>query len=199
MLPRELLLASHNAGKVAEFERLLAPYGISIKAPFGEGAELVAETGASYLENARLKALYVAQKTGTATLADDSGVEVDALGGAPGIHTARFVSGVSWENSREILLRLMAVPWAERTARMVAVLVVVDGAGYEVATSQGVVEGRILTWPRGQAGFGVDPIFSVDGVHSLAQATPEQKDAWSHRGQAVRNLIEGDGPPEHLQ
>ena len=193
MLPREFVLASHNPGKVLEFQRLLAPYGFIVKAPFGGGHDLVDETGTTYLENARIKASHVARATGLPTLADDSGIEVDALGGEPGIHSARFVSSSPWENSREILLRLMDVPVSRRGARMVAVLVVVDGQGREIASSRGVVEGTILTWPRGQNGFGVDPIFSVNGTTSLAEWSADQKDQWSHRGRAVRALIDAHG------
>ncbi|MCL4522120.1 MAG: non-canonical purine NTP pyrophosphatase [Firmicutes bacterium] len=195
MLPAELLLASHNPGKVREFQRLFSPYQIVVKAPYATDQDLVEETGSTYWENARLKAVHVAKSTGMATLADDSGVEVEALDGAPGIHSARFVSESAWENSREILLRLMDVPVARRGARMVAVLVVVDGQGREIASSQGVLEGTILTFPKGQGGFGVDPIFSVDGTTSLAEWPAEEKDRWSHRGRAVRQLIEICGPP----
>ncbi len=194
MLPREVVLASHNPGKIAEFERLLTPFGMRVIAPFGTSPDLVEETGTTYRENARLKAVHIAREMGLPTLADDSGLEVDALNGAPGIDTAHFVSDVPWENNREILLRLMETPAAERGAKMVAVLVLVDATGEEIASSEGVVAGTILTWPKGERGFGVDPIFSVDGIQSLAEWTADQKDAWSHRGRAVRDLIERFGP-----
>jgi XTP/dITP diphosphohydrolase len=135
-----------------------------------------------------MKALSVAQGTGHWALADDSGIEVDALRGLPGVHSARFVSHDSWENTREILLRLLTIPWEQRTARMRAVLCLASPSGL-VFFSEGVVEGQVLTYPKGQGGFGVDPIFSIDGVHSLAEWSQDWKDRVSHRGMAVQGII----------
>lgn len=182
-----VVLASHNPGKLQEFQCLLREAPFRIIAWEGSG-EIIEETGSTYLENARLKASFVAQQTGLPALADDSGIEVDFLSGAPGIRSARFVSDVPWENSREILLRLMAVPMPQRTARMRAVLALVWPDGHEL-TSEGILPGVILTWPRGTAGFGVDPIFSQDGRHSLAEMRPEDKNRISHRGRASQTLI----------
>ncbi|PSR28532.1 MAG: non-canonical purine NTP pyrophosphatase [Sulfobacillus thermosulfidooxidans] len=183
-----IILASHNPGKLQEFRRLFASTNIRLILDDFGGKEIVEETGTTYHENAELKARAVARRTGHWALADDSGVEVDALGGQPGIHSARFVSDNSWENTREILLRLLDVPWPQRTARMRAVLCLASPDGL-VFFAEGVVEGRILTWPKGQAGFGVDPIFSIDGETSFAQWSQELKDRVSHRGMAVQGII----------
>lgn len=183
----EVVLASHNPGKVAEFQALFRNSPVIIRPWAGHG-EIVPETGETYHDNAWLKARAVAVDTGHLALADDSGVEVDALGGLPGVHSARFVSDHPWENTREILTRLMSVPLSERTARMRAVLCLAapDGKRW---FSEGVVKGVILPWPRGQNGFGVDPVFSVDGRRSLAEWEPEAKNQVSHRARAVAALL----------
>lgn len=184
--PDTLILASHNAGKVREFQRLLGPTGVTLLAHTGPIAE---ETGQTYYENAAIKAVSVAQATGGVALADDSGIEVDALGGAPGVYSARFVGNDPWKNTREILLRLLETPSSQRTARMRAVLCVAWPDGQTVYT-EGVLEGTILGWPRGPFGFGMDPVFSVDGTHSLAEMDENEKNRISHRGMALRRLLE---------
>jgi XTP/dITP diphosphohydrolase len=183
----EVILATHNRGKLVEFQQLLA------HAPFrlewwGGSDEIVAETGDTYLDNARLKAHFVAQRTRRPALADDSGIEVDALGGLPGVRSANFVSSVPWINTREILLRLMTVPFHQRTACMRAILCLAWPDGREV-WAEGVLEGVVLAWPRGSFGFGVDPVFSVDGEHSLAELSPDAKNRISHRALAVKELL----------
>lgn len=184
---REVVLATHNAGKLREFQSMLkdAPFEL---AAFPTEQEIIEETGSTYLENARLKAHFVARTTGLPALADDSGVEVDALDGLPGLHSARFVSDIPWVNSREILLRLMAVPREKRTARMRAVLCLAWPDGHDI-WAEGVVEGAIVGWPHGQGGFGVDPIFSVDGQRTLAEVSPEDKNRLSHRYRATQSLL----------
>lgn len=186
-LPTNVVLATHNMGKLREFEKLLNGAPLTIL-PYPSQEEIIEETGSTYHENARLKARYVAKTLGCLALADDSGLEVDALNGEPGVHTARFVSDDSWVNSREILLRLMAVPAHERTARMRAVLCLAWPNGDQLF-AEGVIEGTILSWPRGSGGFGVDPIFSIDGMTSLAEWPQEKKNQISHRAQAVENLM----------
>lgn len=168
---------------------MLAPFGVAVRAPWSGSGEIVEETGSSYVDNARLKARAIAEQDQVWALGDDSGIEVDALGGQPGIFSARFVSSDPWENCREILLRLMEVQTSRRTAKMVAALVLCGPQGQELVTS-GEVRGSILSWPRGHHGFGVDPIFSLDGIRSLAEMTDVEKDAISHRGRAVRRLWE---------
>ncbi len=184
----KVVLATHNPGKLAEFQKLLQDAPFTLEA-YASDQEIIEETGTTYLENARLKAHFVARMTGMPALADDSGVEVDALDGLPGIHSARFVSSVSWINSREILLRIMSVPRAERTARMRAVLCLAWPDGHDL-WSEGVVEGEIVGWPRGRFGFGIDPIFSVDGTRTLAEISAQEKNRLSHRFLATQSLLE---------
>ena len=183
----EVVLATHNPGKLREFQDLLKDASFALRALETRG-EIVEETGTTYLQNARLKAHFTVKSNGRHALADDSGVEVDGVDGLPGVQSARFVSDVPWENSREILLRLMEVPPPHRSARMRAVLCLAWPDGREIA-AEGVVEGVILGWPRGQHGFGVDPIFSIDGTTSLAELEPGEKNRLSHRARAVEALM----------
>ncbi len=154
-----------------------------------EGAE---ETGLSFVENSIQKARHVAKLTGLPAIADDSGLTVDALGGAPGIYSARYAGvGASDEENLDKLLRdLEGVPEAQRGARFVAVIVYLESATDPLPRIyQGVWEGRILTASRGANGFGYDPVFFIpdQGVAS-AELSPEAKNAISHRGQAMRGL-----------
>lgn len=181
------MLATHNPGKLDELQQLLAGAPFALVAYAGQG-EIAEENGNTYLDNARIKARAITMATGRPALADDSGVEVDALGGLPGIHSARFVSDNPWENSREILTRLIAVPRSRRTARMRAVLCL-TWPGYGEIWAEGILEGVILGWPRGHQGFGVDPIFSVDGHTALAELSRDEKNRLSHRALAARNLM----------
>lgn len=183
----DVWLATHNPGKLREFQELLDDAPLNIRA-LGRHEEIIEETGTTYLENARLKAHFVAKTWGGLALADDSGVEVDALNGEPGIHSARYVSDVPWINSREILLRLMAVPRPKRTGRMRAVVVLAWPDGRDV-WAEGVIEGEIVGWPRGMEGFGIDPIFSADGVHTLAEIPQQEKNRLSHRYLATQALL----------
>ncbi len=185
--PKLLHIATHNPGKLREFDELLKPLQLELK-PYSADAEIVEETGETYAENAALKARAVALKWGVYAVGDDSGVELDALNGEPGLRSARFVSDDPWANSREILLRLMSVPYLQRTARMRAVLCLANPRG-EVKFFEGMVEGLILGWPRGTNGFGVDPIFSLDGVRSLAEMSTEEKNRISHRAKAAIALM----------
>lgn len=187
-------MATHNPGKLSEFQALLrdAPFTLI---PYPVTGEIVAETGVTYLENVRLKAHYVAKATARPALADDSGVEVDALGGLPGVHSADFVSQDPWGNSREILIRLMGVREPQRTARMRAVVCLAWPDGHDI-WAEGILEGQILGWPKGRYGFGVDPIFSIDGQHSLAEVDPEDKNRISHRAVAIRALLTKVSAPE---
>ncbi len=167
---------------------MLSPEGIRVVPAFVGGEAVVPETGTTYFENALAKAQFALAQLGRPTLADDSGVEVDALGGAPGLHSARYVSDDPWENTEAVLVRLLSVPWAERTARMRAVVVLaVPGGG--VFTAEGVIEGHIGMVPRGANGFGYDPIFVGPDGRTLAEWPPEEKNAASHRGEALRRLV----------
>lgn len=187
-----IVLASNNAGKVREIGQLLAGARIEIL-PQGElGVTEAEETGLTFVENAILKARHAARQSGLPAIADDSGLEVDALRGAPGIYSARYAgAGASDEaNLRKLLDDLAAVPEAERTARFQCLLVYLRHAEDPTPLiCQGTWEGRILFEPRGTNGFGYDPIFLVPGEGcSSAELAPETKNRLSHRGQALSQL-----------
>jgi XTP/dITP diphosphohydrolase len=188
-----VVLASGNPGKLRELEALLTPFGFSLSAQSAYGIETPPETGATFIDNALLKARHASRLTGRPALADDSGIEVDALGGRPGVHSARYAGvGESDRNNVEKMLReLHGVPPAKRTCRYQCVIVLINetNAG-EAVIAQGTWEGRIVDSPRGSAGFGYDPIFAPLGSdRTAAEWSPEEKNSVSHRGQALRALV----------
>ena len=186
---RKLLIATHNQGKVREYRELLAdlPVDVTYLDEVGITTE-VAETGESFAENAVLKALGYAEMTGLWTWADDSGLEVDVLGGEPGIYSARY-GGLQGEQERYnyLLARLADVPDAQRAARFrcVVALALPDGDAF---TASGAIEGTIAHAPRGSNGFGYDPIFEIEHSNlTLAEISSELKNAISHRAKAARS------------
>jgi len=187
----KLLIATHNPGKVKEYQALLAGLPLELTYPAQEGLDIeVTETGESFAENARLKAAAYARASGLLTLADDSGLEVDALGGEPGIHSARYAgNGASDEERYRLLLdKLPGVPWEERTARFRCVIAVATPAG-QVHTAEGTCEGIIAFAPQGEHGFGYDPVFYFpEHGMTMAELPPETKNRISHRAKAAHNL-----------
>lgn len=187
-----LLVATHNRGKVAEFAEMLADLEVDWVGLDDVGiSQDVAETGLTFQENAELKALAYVAQTGLLTLADDSGLEVDALDGQPGVYTARYGgAGLSHQERYELLLRNLAgVPEAERTARFRCVIVLARPEGV-VGTAVGVCEGRIAFAPAGSGGFGYDPVFFLpDRNLTMAQLPSAVKHQISHRGRAVRAIL----------
>ena len=186
-----ILLATNNPGKVREFRRLLEPFGFAVRTPSEAGVSLdVEETGTTYAENAILKARAFAEAGHCLALADDSGIEVDALEGGPGMFSARYGGpGLDDVGRTALLLReLQAIPPAGRGARYRAIVALAwpSATGRESITFEGVQEGRIALSPIGEGGFGYDPIFLVDSDRTQAQITDAEKDDISHRGQAVR-------------
>lgn len=183
-----LVLATGNRGKAREIGALLAPqWEVLLQTDFG--VRPVAETGSSFAENALLKARHAAAATGLPALADDSGLEVDALDGAPGVHSARYAGeGASdAQNLQRLLEALQDVPAGRRTARFRCVLACVRTADDpQPLLAEGSWEGRIALAPRGSGGFGYDPVFE-DGRSGLtaAELAPGQKNRLSHRGQAL--------------
>jgi XTP/dITP diphosphohydrolase len=180
-----LVIASGNAGKVREFARLLSGLGVAIRAqPEGLAVE---ETGSSFAENARLKAEAVARATGCWALADDSGLSVAALGGAPGVHSARYAHSDAARIAR--LLRELEGS-RDRSARFTAALAVADPSGRVRLEVEGTCEGVILDSPRGQGGFGYDPVFLVPST-GLTYAEMDQtlKGRIGHRGRAFQALV----------
>ena len=188
---RRVVLASGNAGKAREIGALLAPAGIEILSQADFGLESAAETGLTFVENALLKARHAAQGSGLPAIADDSGLVVDALGGAPGIHSARYAGdGGDAANIARLLAALEGVPPAQRAARFVCVAVFLRSPGDPLPlVCQGAWEGRIATHPRGAGGFGYDPVFLPLGDRrSAAELAPEEKNRCSHRGRAFAEL-----------
>jgi len=191
--PERLVLATGNAGKLRELREILGPWNVDVR-PQSEFTQAhAAETGLSFVENALLKARFAAGASGLPAIGDDSGLEVDALRGAPGIHSARYAGPMASDadNNLKLLDELTAVPEAAR------------GARYRCATAylrwpldaapliaQAAWEGRILRAPVGVHGFGYDPLFEVAGTgRSAAQLDPAEKNRISHRGRALRALL----------
>lgn len=185
----EVVLASGNAGKLAEFRELLAPLGWRLRGL--EGFDLPEETGETFEANALLKARAAAAHTGLAALADDSGLSVWALGGAPGVRSARYGGkATDAERSAHLLEQLGENP--DRAARFVCVLALVAGGAER--TFRGELPGHIVSKGRGAGGFGYDPLFVPEGEgRTLAEMSRAEKGAIGHRGQAVRALLAGAG------
>ena len=190
----QLVLATRNAKKLAELDRLLASAGLDVEIlgsdAFSDLPE-IEETGSTFAENSLIKARAVAAHTGLIAIADDSGLCVDALDGQPGIYSARWAGpGATDESNLDLVLeQIRDVEPAQRTAHFAcaAALVLPSGEEYVV---QGQVDGVLLTQRRGEGGFGYDPIFLPDGFDiTTAEMTSDQKDAISHRGQAMRALV----------
>lgn len=191
---KRIVLASGNRGKVREFNELLAGLDLEVVPQSEFGVPDAAETGLSFVENAIIKARNAAQHTGLPAIADDSGLEVDALHGAPGIRSARYAGpGASdQENLEKLLAELKDIPDTQRSARFQCVIVFLRHAADPTPIiCQGTWEGRILHAPRGANGFGYDPVFYVP-THdcSAAELPSEVKNRFSHRGQALAKLLD---------
>ena len=193
MARETLLIATNNAHKVAEFRRILGGLDVTLLTPADAGIDLdVEETGETFEENARLKARAFCAASGLPALADDSGIEVDALGGRPGVRSARYGGdGLDDAGRVQLLLsELAGVPEERRACRYRVVLVLARPDGAEEAVG-GDCEGRAAFAPIGENGFGYDPIFYVPRFgRTMAQMDPAEKDAVSHRGQAARRMAE---------
>ena len=198
---RIMVLASGNSGKLREIRETLGELPIRVVG-LGELAPIAepVENGRTFAQNARDKALYYARATGHWCLADDSGLVVDALGGAPGVRSARYAQDdcppgatrrtLTAANNARLLHKLGDTPAAERTARFVCHLALADADGVLIETS-GTVEGIIADSPRGTGGFGYDPLFLIPAAGmTAAEMTGDQKNAVSHRGKAVRRFAE---------
>lgn len=191
-MSRTLVAATGNPGKLAELERLLDGFGWEVAAQSAFGVEPPPEDGLTFVENAIIKARHAAERTGRPALADDSGLVVDALGGVPGVHSARYAGEGSDDaaNNEKLIRALAGLPEGERSARFECAVVWMRGPRDPVPLiARGTWAGRVLNAPRGTNGFGYDPLF-LDPTVGLAAAElePERKDALSHRGQALRAL-----------
>ena len=192
MIPAELVVATGNAGKLAELGALLGDLGVRVRSQDEFGVPPVEETGLSFVENAILKARHASACTGLPALADDSGLAVDALDGAPGIRSARFAGEGADDaaNNRLLLERLAGVAPAQRTARFHCALALVRHAADPVPLlCSASWAGTILEAPRGAGGFGYDPLFLVPGLGlTSAELAPAEKNRLSHRAQAFAAL-----------
>ncbi len=188
---KELVIATHNPGKLEEFKELLAPLPIAIKSladfPPIEEPE---ENGRSFAANARIKAVYYAKQTGLPCLADDSGLEVQALDGAPGVRSARYAGEqATAEENNQLLLQNMKFQ-VKRSCRFRCALCVATPEGRVLNEVDGTCPGMLLHEPLGDGGFGYDPLFWCNELHKgMAEATPEEKNRVSHRGKALRRLL----------
>lgn len=188
MTMQKLLIATRNKGKLRELRQMIAHLGFDIcdLDSFCE-IEPVQETGSTFIENASLKAAGYARQTGVLTAADDSGLEVDALGGAPGVFSARYGGDGASDPDRaaELLRQLTGVPRQARTARFVSALAIANGAAEIINISLGRCEGVIAEAPAGAGGFGYDPVFIPNGFNqTFAELDPAVKNRISHRAQA---------------
>jgi XTP/dITP diphosphohydrolase len=186
---REIVIASKNKGKIREIREIYSDLPVSIV----EHSDLpdVIEDGATFSANARKKAVEIARHTGKWALADDSGLEVDALGGAPGIHSARWSGSGDEANNDKLLAELRDIPPPARTARYRAVVVIASPDGRVVAEAAGTCEGLIGFERKGGGGFGYDPLFVVPQLgRTMAELPAETKHSISHRGEALRRLRE---------
>lgn len=191
MRKRQVVLASSNPGKLRELQALL-PADIEVVSATDAGVVLPPETGSTFAENALLKARAAAEQAGMIAIADDSGLEVDALGGEPGVHSARYAGpqASDADNIALLLKRLEGVPTERRTARFRSVVALVAPDGCEFL-GEGVLEGQIVVEPRGSGGFGYDPVFQPLGEsRTIAEMTLEEKNRVSHRAQALRQAVE---------
>jgi len=190
---KKIVLASNNQGKVREFNQILGGLDIEVVPQSDFDVPEIEETGLTFVENAILKARNAAQHTGLPAIADDSGLEVDALRGAPGIYSARYAGPGTddLKNLQKVLQELDGVAEAERSARFQCLLVYME---HELDPTplicQGTWEGRITTEPAGENGFGYDPVFFVPDLGcTSAQLSAEEKNRRSHRGQALQCLL----------
>ncbi|HZE97194.1 MAG TPA: RdgB/HAM1 family non-canonical purine NTP pyrophosphatase [Planctomycetota bacterium] len=188
-MPQEIVIASKNKSKIREIRQITADLPVTV-VELPDQPEVL-EDGNSFSENARKKAIEIARFTGKWALADDSGLEVDALNGAPGIYSARWSGGGDEANNDKLLRELKDIPPPARTARYRAVVVVATPDGRVVAEADGSCEGLIGFERKGAGGFGYDPLFVIPQYgRTMAEIPSEAKHAISHRGQALRRLRE---------
>ena len=193
-MSQRIVLATGNRGKVEEMQAILAPFGLEVVPQSAFGVPEAEETGLTFVENAIIKARNAAYHTGLPAIADDSGLEVDHLRGAPGIYSSRFAGpdAIDTDNVAKLLSDLKSVPDSERSARFQCLMVfMAHDRDPTPLICQGTWEGSILHAPRGEGGFGYDPVFYVP-THNCASAelSAEVKNQLSHRGQALRKLAE---------
>lgn len=189
---KQVVIATKNKGKAKDFDALFGPLGYEVVTMFDVAPDMeIEETGTTFEENAVLKAETLSRELGKLVIADDSGLAVDALGGEPGVYSARYAGDHDDEaNIVKVLEKLAGVPETERTARFCCALAIA-GPNLETYTVFGTCEGVMLNEKRGTNGFGYDPIFYVPELgRAMAELTPEEKGTISHRGNAIRKLAD---------
>jgi XTP/dITP diphosphohydrolase len=181
-----LCIATSNQNKIREIRRMFNKFGVTVSG-LPLGSEMPEETGSDFRENARIKALFGYELTGLNTLADDSGLEVEALNGAPGVHSARWADGGGDEaNNKKLLLALRGIENRRARFRCSMILIMND----MIIEADGSCDGEILESPRGSGGFGYDPLFWIPELgKTTAELTEEEKNRISHRGRALENLV----------
>ncbi len=187
----KFIIASNNKKKVEELDRILNPLGLCAVTAKSEGINLdeVEETGTTFAENALLKARAAFEKTGMPSVADDSGLMVDCLNGEPGVFSARYAGENANDEQRisKLLKNMQGVPTEKRTAHFVSSICCILDEN-TIITAEGKCDGVIATSPRGNSGFGYDPVFVANGDKTFAELSSEEKDELSHRGKALRQL-----------
>lgn len=187
----KFIIASNNKKKVEELDRILNPLGLCAVTAKSEGINLdeVEETGTTFAENALLKARAAFEKTGMPSVADDSGLMVDCLNGEPGVFSARYAGENANDEQRisKLLKNMQGVPTEKRTAHFVSSICCILDEN-TIITAEGICDGVIATSPRGNSGFGYDPVFVANGDKTFAELSSEEKDKLSHRGKALRQL-----------
>lgn len=186
---KKIIIASNNSGKIKEFKKIFEPLGVEVISQAAAGVFINPdETGTTFAENSSIKARALYEITGSAVIADDSGLEVDALGGAPGVYSHRFAgeNAADEEKCRYILEKLSGKDENERTARFICDICYIDEKGRE-SHAEGRCEGKIGSMPKGSNGFGYDPIFMY-GDKSFAELSEAEKNKVSHRARAIENL-----------
>lgn len=185
----KVVLATHNPGKIREFSQMSEPYGIELL-PMPDDLD-PEETGATFLENALIKARAAAKVTNLPAVADDSGLEIEALDGRPGIRSARYCEGTDKDRREKILEEMVSVPRGQRRAAFVCAMALCLPDGSILKTTEERWHGSIGFESRGENGFGYDPIFELDGRNETsAMITNEEKNTLSHRGQAWRKMVD---------
>ncbi len=185
----KVILATHNPGKIREFSQMSEPYGIELL-PMPDDLD-PEETGATFLENALIKARAAAKVTNLPAVADDSGLEIEALDGRPGIRSARYCEGTDKDRREKILEEMVSVPRGQRQAAFVCAMALCLPDGSILKTTEERWHGSIGFESRGENGFGYDPIFELDGRNETsAMITNEEKNTLSHRGQAWRKMVD---------
>lgn len=187
---KKLVFASRNNGKIKEIRQMLEPYGVEVLTALDLNLEDVEETGVTFAENAALKAVAAAKETGLPALADDSGLCVDALGGRPGVYSARYAPNRDFDKGMDMLLgELKGIPAEKRNAHFMCVLALAEPNG-SCQFFEGRVNGHIAEKKSGATGFGFDPLFIPDGYKTtFAEMSAEEKSSISHRGNAFKKFI----------